>query len=354
MFNTNSMKLFFAIMLVLGFSALAVWPESAEARRFGGGSSFGSKGSRNFSTPRSAPSRSTFQRNTQRNRQSANSSSRNRGFGGLSSGMLGGIGGLMIGGLLGSMLFGGGSTAASGMAGGLGGSGIGLFEILLIGGGIWLFLRWRRQKALQPSQVTGDTTVAFHNSGGHLDREQLPNISNRNLPDTFSFQGDNGGDEIAGAISRITQTDPTFNEQNFLQGACSAFEAVQGAWSAWNVEHLRPLLTDRMLEIARQQAKEHKEAGQRTIIEKIHFESAEVSELWQESRHDWITVHFKVQMIDYLLDRQEKVLEGDPDKMIHVEEYWTFTRPIGSSNPNWFLSAVLQPGDVDLSVLKNS
>jgi hypothetical protein len=50
-----------------------------------------------------------------------------------------GLGGGLLGGFLGSMLFGG--MGHAGMGGGFGGSGIGLFEILIIGGFIYFLYK---------------------------------------------------------------------------------------------------------------------------------------------------------------------------------------------------------------------
>ncbi|MEM5790145.1 MAG: hypothetical protein AAGU11_22740, partial [Syntrophobacteraceae bacterium] len=56
-----------------------------------------------------------------------------------------GVAGGVAGGMLGSMLFGGRSYAAPG-AGGFGGTGIGLFEILIIGALIYFGMRFFRRR----------------------------------------------------------------------------------------------------------------------------------------------------------------------------------------------------------------
>lgn len=330
-----------SIALVLAFTALVVWPEDAEARRFGGGKSYGSRGTRSFSPPRQATSKPIFQRDSRTSKQSAfqNKSSANRGhglLGGMGSGLLGGVGGFMMGGLIGSMLFGGGSSAVGGATGG----GIGLFEILLIGGGIWFFLRWRRQKKLvSMPEMAASQYRAEPALDGPRYRESIPaGPSSTSLPETFSV-----GEREEKELIAIDQE---FDEFAFLQGAKDAFLMVQTAWSSWSVERLEPLLTDRMWDQANQQVKELKEDELRTVIKDIQFESAEVDEIWQESGQDWITVHFIVHMIDHLCDIHGNVVDGDPDNSVQIEEYWTFIRPSESPDPNWKLSAIQQPGEV--------
>lgn len=345
----NKIRMFslFAIALTLGFAALTVIPEDAEARRFGGGSSFGSRGSRSFSVPRQSTSRSTTATNPTSQRRPANTAAATAGGrSGFGSGLMGGIGGLLLGGMIGSMLFGGGG----GMAGGAGaGGGIGFLEIVLIGGAIWFLFRWyKRKQATSSSAAYGGGTQPSTMPQGPMDFSSMGGQSSNQ--DGYT-SGDNQNfdqplDEVSQGIEYISQTDPNFQEEQFLDGAKMAFQQIQGAWSDWSVDRLRSLMTDRMGAMAEAQAAERKAQGVRDIIEKINFNKVEVSEAWQESGENWITVRFMVSMIEYSTDVGGKLLEGSQDTPVEVEEYWTFTRPVGAQDPNWFLASVQQAGEV--------
>src|SRR5438105_10239056 len=113
-----------------------LWTAEAWARAGGGGSS-GSRGSRGFSTPASpAPMTPSRPAPTPMSPQPA--PSRWGGIGGM-------LGGLLVGGLIGSLLFGGGH----------GGGGIGLMEILIVGGLIWLAVSFLRRRQQQPAAPSG-------------------------------------------------------------------------------------------------------------------------------------------------------------------------------------------------------
>ncbi|MBF0383837.1 MAG: Tim44 domain-containing protein [Magnetococcales bacterium] len=336
----------FAIALTLGFAAITVIPDDAEARRFGGGKSFGSRGSRSFSVPRQAQPRSAARAprsNTQSQKNIAGQSGGRSGFG---AGLMGGIGGMLIGGMIGSMLFGGGGGAA-GAAGG--GGGIGLLEILLIGGGIWFFMRWYKRK--KQAEASGNLSPM-----GGVSQEspmEFTSIGSKGggLPDSFETgQGAHSPqqslDEVSQGIEHIMMTDPNFQEDQFLDGAKMAYKQIQGSWSDWSVDRLKPLLTERMWGMIQNQAAERKDAGIRDIIEQIQFNTVEISEAWQESGENWITVHFVVGMLEYSTDVDGKLLEGSRDEPVEVVEYWTFNRPVGSQDPNWYLAAVQQTDEV--------
>ncbi|MBF0627549.1 MAG: Tim44/TimA family putative adaptor protein [Magnetococcales bacterium] len=330
------------LLFLLGLT-IALPPIEAEAGRAGGGSSMGSRGSRSFSTPREAPAqRSDFSQPTTPSSAMASPSAPRSGFG---AGLMGGLTGLMIGGLIGSMLFGGE------------GSGMGLLEMLLLGGVAWfLFQRFGKGRASAPAPASMPEP---HPAQGPVSLRKVSLEKEMNFSGNSPFQGQElprtfamgqGVDEVSQGLAQIASQDPQFNEARFLDGAKAAYQQIQSAWSDWSVDRLRPLLTERMWSMIEQQAKERQAAGRRDILEKIRFQTAELSEAWQEAGENWITVHFVVEMLEYETDLAGRVLNGDPNRPILAEEYWTFCRPVGSRNPNWFLSAIQQPGEVARSV----
>ncbi|MBF0590125.1 MAG: Tim44 domain-containing protein [Magnetococcales bacterium] len=315
----------FAVALMLAFSALTVMPEEADARRFGGGSSFGSRGSRSFSTPRNATSRTPMQRQ-QAGQQGQKGS-------GMKGALMGGLGGLLLGGMLGSML-----------GGGMGG-GFGILEILLLAGaGFMLFRFLKKRKAMG----TGTAQTA----GGHaFERQTIEEHPHGQQPmggggSTEGGFNSGSGDEVTEGLEQIAKFDANFDEAQFVEGAKIAFKELQGAWADWSVERLQPLLTERMWEMIQAHAEESKNAGERNIIEKVEFQTAEISEAWQESGNNFITVHFQVRMIDTTTDLEGNIKEGDPDNAVEVEEYWTFVREVIARDPNWKLTAIQQSGEV--------
>ena len=330
--SNRNIFIFLTLFVTVGFASITLWPVDAEAKRFGGGSSFGSRGSRSFSTPRQAvpPQQASSVRPST---PMASPSPAMSGRSGLSSGLMGGLGGL---------LFSGGGEAAgeaAGAAGGMGGSGIGLLEILLLAGLFWFAFRWFKQKRERESVPVGGKYSASRESMGEGFGDSIF------APNTGSYSG-GALNETDQGLDSIRTMDPNFNEKQFLEGAKIAFQQIQGAWSDWSVDRLRPLLTQRMWEMIQTQAEARKNAGKRDIIEKIRFENVVISEAWQEAGEDWLTVNFVVSMVDYTTDALGTVIEGNPDLRSTVEEYWTFTRPVGNTDPNWFLAAIQQPGEV--------
>ena len=67
--------------------------------------------------------------------------------------------------------------------------------------------------------------------------------------------------------------------------------------------------------------------------------STDIVEAWQESGRDYITVRFYANLVDYTVDdKTGDVVSGSKTDPVNFEEYWTYTRQVGS-NP-WQLSAI--------------
>jgi len=248
--------------------------------------------------------------------------------GGFMRSLAGGIVGGMIGGMLfRSLGFGGGG--GGGGEGGMGGSGIGLFEIALLGlilYGIWWYIKKRRREAEAPAGA------AYYQdaSAGSQGPAYVP-----------SYGQQAQGSDIDTGLGHIRQMDPAFDEQRFKDQCMDNFFTVQGAWANRDLSTIRNLLTDEMYRILQGDADELKKKKQINRLDNIAVRSVEPSEVWQEAGNDFITVRFHANLLDYTVDETTgEVVSGSKIDPVKFEEFWTFTRPVGN-NP-WQLSAINQ------------
>ena len=199
-----------AIILSLGLILLTM-PDFADARRLGGGGSFGSKPSYSKSYQKPASPSSTPS-------QQATPGASPMGGRGMFGGMLGGM---LMGGLLGSLFFGGGF------------SGISFIDILLIGGGLFLLMRFLRSR--QPATQTAGGPSQTHD----LNRDAWSNLRTAQRQTSSSAP-----DYPAG-----------FDAKDFLEGAKAAYTRLQASWDARDLDDLRQFTSAEVFaEIASQAA----------------------------------------------------------------------------------------------------
>ena len=54
----------------------------------------------------------------------------------------------------------------------------------------------------------------------------------------------------------------------------------------------------------------------------------------------YATVKFASEIISVKKNKENVIIEGNPDKIKTVIDHWTFTKNIFTKNPNWYLSAI--------------
>ena len=308
-----------AVVMLL---AVGLWTLDASARA-GGGKSAGSRGSRSWSAPESSPSAPSSSRQAVPPAPVQRSMPQRSGW---MSGLMGGIMGFALGGLIGSMLFGG-------FGGGLFG-GIGLLEILLIGGGLFFLFSYLRRR-----QQPAPATPYGYGSPQGVETPSWQSES-RSYDSTATMTATESA--LERGIRHIRQMDSAFDPASFTDTASDAFFTIQSAWMARDMGAARDLLTPEMYETMHKECERMRVERRVNRLENIAVRTLEVTEAWQESGQDFVTVHVLASLLDSTVDEaSNQVLEGSRTAPGKFEEYWTFTRPVG---PNaWKLSAIQQP-----------
>lgn len=185
----------------------------AEAKRFGGGKSFG----RSYSSAKPA----TPAKSTTANRSNANQTGQRSG----ASRWLGPLAGLAAGGLLASMFMGDGFE------------GIQFMDILLIGGlifGVFFLLKKMRAGGMQRQPAAA---AAGGGAGGN-------HAAGFQVPDIGSNLGGGGSDSDGGGLSQ--QAPDWFDPDGFLNGAKQQFMTMQTAWDQRDMDTIRETVTAEM------------------------------------------------------------------------------------------------------------
>ena len=273
------------ILAAFGFSMLGIAGD-ADARRFGGGMSFGKQ--------RMKQSMPRMQRQTTSQRSAL---SGQRGF--ARTGMMGMIGGLALGGLLGAMFFGGAFE------------GINFFDILIIGGGLWLLFWFMRRKA-QP--------MAYANQYGQHSEPQ-----GQADADIHSQ-----GEQVTGG----KMLRPEINEKHFLGAARDIYMRMQKAWDSGDIEDIREFCT---AEIADRISRDMQDtATNRTEVATLN---AEIADSWIESDLEWVAVNYTAMLREQTLDESGSAVE---DETTEVNEIWIFQHNPSTEDPTWYLAGIQQ------------
>lgn len=275
----------------------------------------GSRGSRSYSAP-ARPSSTTPTSPS----LSQPAPQQPRNFGG---GLMGGIAGFALGGLLGSLLFGGMGR----------GFGVGFMDLLLIGGALYLLFSFLRRRQASPAPEP-----AYAGASGETDRGY--DAQSRSWPSGGAATSDAPAavSDLERGLGFIRQMDPSFDPAAFARWAQATFVDVQQGITRRDMNGLSERLTPQEFARLQAQCDQLRSARRVNRVEQIQIGRAAVTEAWQESGQDYVTVYVAASLVDYTVDETTgAVVDGAPTPQ-DIEEYWTFTRPVGPKP--WRLSAI--------------
>ena len=127
----------------------------------------------------------------------------------------------------------------------------------------------------------------------------------------------------------------------FLEGAEVAYETILTSFASGDNKKLKSLLTSSM-------ASNFEDAivarNKNNIKSEFTFIGMKESSLekYEKIKNDvFASVRFVSEVISIKKDKDNKIIEGNPDKIKQVIDHWKFTRNILNKNPNWYLSEII-------------
>ncbi|MAV77194.1 MAG: translocase [Candidatus Marinimicrobia bacterium] len=139
--------------------------------------------------------------------------------------------------------------------------------------------------------------------------------------------------------SKTTEFDPSQRKQ-FLKGAEIAYENIITAFSKGDKKSLNTLLTKNMSNNFTSAIEERNAKKIKSELTFVGVKSSTIEKFEKTAEALFFTVKFVSEIISVKKDINNKVIEGDPDKIKTVIDHWKFTKKISSSSPNWYLAEI--------------
>ena len=146
--------------------------------------------------------------------------------------------------------------------------------------------------------------------------------SSRDVPYMPDYTSD-----IAKAVS---ETDPDFSENKFLEWSKEVFITLQTAWSERDWEKVRPFEKEELYRQHELQIKKYIDSGRINVLERININNAYLFRYRREAEYEFLTVFMNTRMTDYIIDEKTReVLKGDPNTDSYMRYLYTFMRKKG-------------------------
>ena len=119
--------------------------------------------------------------------------------------------------------------------------------------------------------------------------------------------------------------DPSLVNESFIKDiAKNSFKSLQSAWSKGDLSSVRPLMTERMYNYLEEQLGKLRSDGLRNIVEIVYFQNVELVETDAEDDVKVAVVQINAMLRDYVVNAQDRIVDGSKDTPIEMKEYWAF------------------------------
>jgi predicted lipid-binding transport protein (Tim44 family) len=143
--------------------------------------------------------------------------------------------------------------------------------------------------------------------------------------------------KVWAGLDAIAAADPSFAVQPFLAGAKSAYEMIVMSFADGDRPVLQNLLAKEVYDSFAAALAEREKRGEKVETTFVAIDNAAISDAGLHGRFAEITLRFSAQMITATRDSGGAVIEGSADKVVEVNDTWSFARDVGSRDPNWKL-----------------
>jgi len=131
------------------------------------------------------------------------------------------------------------------------------------------------------------------------------------------------------------------DKKEFLKGAEIAYESILTSFANGDLIKLKALLGSNMFSNFSEAIKTRNKENIKSEFTFIGIKESSVEKYEKVKDNLFATVKFVAEVISVKRDKDNKIIEGNPDKIKFVTDNWKFTKNINNKSPNWYLSEII-------------
>ena len=130
-------------------------------------------------------------------------------------------------------------------------------------------------------------------------------------------------------------------KKEFLKGAEIAYETILTSFAKGDTKTLKSLLTSEMADNFDQAINARNKENIKSEFTFVGLKNASVEKYGRIKNEVFASVKFVSEVISVKKDKENNIIEGNPNKIKQVTDYWKFTKNILKKGPNWHLSEIV-------------
>lgn len=143
-------------------------------------------------------------------------------------------------------------------------------------------------------------------------------------------------------LSDIQAKDQTFDEATFLAGAKQAFLMISESFEKGDLTEVKQFMGKQIQQSFLKQIGERKKKTEHLSTDLLEVRKATISEATLNRGIATVTVTFVSEQVQLLKNAHGDIIEGDPDQFEDIKDIWTFSRKLGTRDPNWMLVSIAE------------
>ena len=212
---------------------------------------------------------------------------------------------------------------------------------LLVLAGIAVFLILRLRSVLgtrdgfeKPPASLGDAESSRRR--GRPDFDVIEGGPDRDITDHVE-----DGSSAAKALAAMKMAEPGYSVSEFLEGARGAYEMILMAFENGDLTEVRTFLSTEVAEafdavIAQRNSEGLSVEAHFVGVREVALHDAEFD---RDTGEGDVTVRFVGELTSVVRNAEGDIVEGNASEIKRQRDVWTFSRKMGSNDPNWVLVA---------------
>jgi predicted lipid-binding transport protein (Tim44 family) len=127
----------------------------------------------------------------------------------------------------------------------------------------------------------------------------------------------------------------------FLKGAEIAYETILSSFAKGESQNLKSLLTKNMASNFEEAITARNKENMKSEFTFVGVKESSLVKYEKIKNEVFASVKFVSEVISVKKDKENKIIEGNSDKIKQVTDRWKFTRNILNKSPNWYLSEIV-------------
>ena len=130
-------------------------------------------------------------------------------------------------------------------------------------------------------------------------------------------------------------------KEKFLKGAEKAYDSIITSFAKGDKKNLKNLLTSQMSSNFEEAINQREMENIKSELTFVGFKQSKLEKFEKIKNEFYATVKFVCEIISVKRDKENKIIEGNPDKIKTVTDHWKFSRNVFSKKPNWYLAEIV-------------